>query len=344
MEAEDEDQILVECIAMLQELLPEAILDVRHNSETKAKPYDALINIDLRRNRGKLTVEVKRSAARIVWGQLMKQLQNTSNPTLFTDYVNPVMGEKLRQEGVNYLDTVGNAYLKTRDTANPLFVWIEGRKPTRRNEEKADHAFTKAGLRITYWLLTHPDKANETIRTIAQEAGASLETVHRAKASLQQRGFLLEIRKDEWKLVNRMMLLDKWIEAYATRLQPGLLLGRYRLVNSKSIGDWQDACLDSPRTQWGGESAADELTDFLRPMEWILYTRQPARDVMKTLRLLPDSENGPIRVYQKFWPHDEPGLFVHPLLVYADLMISQDARNTEVAQKLFETHVKRLLN
>lgn len=344
MGADEEDQIMVECIAILQELLPEAILDVRRNKETKVKPYDALLTIDWERNRGKLTVEVKRSAARIVWGQLMKQLQNTTNPTLFTDYVNPAMGEKLRQEGINYLDTVGNAYLKTRDTANPLFVWIEGRKPIRRNEEKADHAFTKAGLRITYWLLTHPDQANETIRTIAQEAGASLETVHRAKASLQQRGFLLEIRKDEWKLVNRRALLDKWIEAYATRLQPGLLLGRYRLLTGKSIAEWQDACLDSPPTQWGGEPAADGLTDFLRPAQWILYTRQPAREIMKTLRLLPDPENGPIRVHQKFWPHDEPGLFVHPLLVYADLLISQDARNAEVAQKLFETHVKRLLD
>jgi len=291
-----------------------------------------------------LAVEVKRSAARIVWGQLLSQLQHTINPTLFTDYVNPVLGEKLRREGINYVDTAGNAYLRPTDTANPLFIWIEGRKPVRRQEEKADHAFAKVGLRVTYWLLTHPDRANETMRAIAQQAGTSLETVHRVKSSLKQRGFLLNIRKDDWKLVNRKALLDKWIEAYATRLQPSLLLGRYRLGHDQSIANWQDIHLDAPSTQWSGEPAADELTNFLQPAEWTLYTRQPSREVMKALRLLPDPEKGPVRVYQKFWLHDEPDSFVHPLLVYADLLISQDARNAEVAQKLFESHVQHFLD
>ena len=344
MTTENEQQLLAEGVAMLQELLPEVVIDVTPNMPSKETRYDALVDIRWGKSKIKLAVEVKRSAGRIVWGQLLNQLQNTTNPTLFTDYVNPVLGEKLRQESINYVDTAGNAYLKTNGTASPLFVWIEGRKPLRRIEEKADHAFTRVGLRVTYWLLTHPDQANETVRMIAQQANTSLETVHRVKTSLQQRGFLLEVRKGEWKLLDRKTLLDKWIEAYATRLQPSLLLGRYRVQKNGSIADWAQQTLPTPLTQWGGEAAADELTHALRPAEWILYTRQPAREAMKQLRLLPDPDNGAIRVYEKFWPTDEPGTFVHPLLVYADLLISGDPRNAEVAQTLLKTHVQRFLD
>lgn len=339
----EEQHLLDKGLATLAKWLPEVEVHV-DALELNNTRYDAILTILAVDKRITLSVEVKRSAKRIVWGQLLNQLADAINPTLLTDYINPVLGEKLRTQGINYVDTVGNIYLRVETAGLPVVVWIEGRKPVRQLEERADHAFTKAGLRVTFGLLSHPDWVNETVRTIAQEVGTGLETVLRAKSSLQQRGFLKEMRQGEWKLVNRKALLDKWIEAYATRLQPGLLLGRYRLLPGKSITDWQAALLESPRTQWGGEPAADGLTDFLQPAEWVLYTRQPAREVMKQLRLLPDSDNGPVRLYNKFWPHDEPGNAVSPLLVYADLLISGDPRNAEVAQKILDTHVQRLLD
>jgi len=274
----------------------------------------------------------------------MNQLEDAENPTLLTDYVNPLLGEKLRARGINYVDTAGNIYLNIGTAGLPFLIWIEGRKPIRQAEEKANHAFTKAGLRVTYWLLIHPELANETMRTLAQAASVSLDTVHRARAGLQQRSFLLELSKNKWQLANRKNLLDKWIEAYATRLQPSLLRGRYRLLKNESMADWKEQTIETPLTQWGGEPAADGLTDFLRPAEWILYTRETTQTVMKRLRLLPDPENGPVRIYKKFWPDDEPGSFVHPLLVYADLLSSPDARNHEVAQKIYEKYVQRLLD
>ncbi|RCR68487.1 hypothetical protein DUE52_17260 [Larkinella punicea] len=338
-----ERQLLQEGLEALTELLPTFSIEIIP-SDLKEKQYDAVIQVLRGGFSVNLTVEVKQSAQRLVWGQLLNQLENASNPTLMTDYVNSVLGEKLRQQGINYIDRAGNAYLRIENAGFPVFVWIEGRKPLKRIGEKTDHAFTRAGLRVTYWLITHPDLINETIRTIAQQAGASLETVHRVKISLQQRGFLSEIRTGEWKLSSRKTLLDKWIEAYATRLQPGLLIGRYRLLKKESIGNWENQVLEMPLTQWGGEPAADGYTDFLRPAEWIVYTRQSTREVMKQLRLLPDPENGPIRVYKKFWPTDEPGQLVHPLLVYADLLISRDSRNAEVAQKMYEKYVQCLLD
>lgn len=339
---ETEHQLLQTGLDQLSTLLPDHQVSLK-DAPAKTR-YDAIMQL----NRGggcvTLSVEVKRSGKQIVWGKLLNQLDGAENPTLLTDYVNSGLGKKLRTQGINYVDAAGNAYLKIDTAGLPFLVWIEGQKPVRHIEEKADHAFTKAGLRVTYWLLTHPEQVNETMRTLAQAVGVSLETVHRARASLQQRGFLLELSKNEWQLTNRKNLLDKWIDAYVTRLQPGLLRGRYRLLKNESMADWEKQPIDAPLTQWGGEPAADGLTDFLRPATWIIYTREATQTIMKQLRLLPDPENGPVRIYEKFWPDDEPGPLVHPLLVYADLLSSPDARNHEVAQKLYETYVQRLLD
>jgi len=337
-----EQHILHTGIDQIKTLLPS------HRVTLSERPdrvqYDAVVQL----NRGggcvNLSVEVKGSGKQVVWGKLLQQLSDAENPTLLTDYINPVLGEKLRAVRINYVDTIGNAYLNIDVNGLCLLVWIEGHKPRRYREEKADHAFTKTGLRVTYWLLLHPEQVNESMRTVAQATAVGLETVHRVRSSLHQRGFLVELRKNEWQLVNRKILLDKWIEGYATRLQPGLLLGRYRPLKNESVADWQQQALETPLTQWGGEPAADGLTDFLRPATWIIYTREPAQTVMKQLRLLPDPENGPVRIYEKFWPHDEPDPYVHPMLVYADLLISPDARNHEVAQRIYETHIQRLID
>jgi hypothetical protein len=340
---ETENQLLVTGIDQLSILLSD--YDISLKDVTAGEGYDAIVHLERGSICVSLSVEVKNSGRQIVWGKLMNQLEDAENPTLLTDYVNPVLGEKLRARGINYVDTAGNIYLNVGGpTGLPFLIWIEGRKPIRHAEEKANHAFTKAGLRVTYWLLTHPELVNETMRTVAQAVNVSLDTVHRARVSLQQRSFLLEISKNKWLLTNRKNLLDKWIEAYATSLQPSLLRGRFRLLKNESMGDWKQQPIETPLTQWGGEPAADGLTDFLRPAEWILYTRETTQAVMKQLRLLPDPEEGPVRIYKKFWPDDEPGSLVHPLLVYADLLSSPDARNHEVAQKIYEEYVQRLLD
>jgi len=339
---ETEKQLLLAGIDQLSVLLPDYQVSLK--DAPASKRYDAVMQLERGSDCVKLSVEVKSSGKQIVFGKLMNQLEDAENPTLLTDYVNPLLGEKLRARGINYVDTAGNIYLNIGTAGLPFLIWIEGRKPIRQAEEKANHAFTKAGLRVTYWLLIHPELANETMRTLAQAASVSLDTVHRARAGLRQRSFLLELSKNKWQLANRKNLLDKWIEAYATRLQPSLLRGRYRLLKNESMADWKEQTIETPLTQWGGEPAADGLTDFLRPAEWILYTRETTQTVMKRLRLLPDPENGPVRIYKKFWPDDEPGSFVHPLLVYADLLSSPDARNHEVAQKIYEKYVQRLLD
>src|SRR5450631_35076 len=79
-------------------------------------------------------------------------------------------------------------------------------------------------------------------------------------------------------------------------------------------------------TVWGGEPAAEEMTKYLHPEIYTLYTTMPKIDIMRKAKLVPD-QNGNVEVYKKFWKDDITDNNAPPLLVYADLVITDDPRN-----------------
>jgi len=97
------------------------------------------------------------------------------------------------------------------------------------------------------------------------------------------------------------------------------------------------------KTWWGGEPAGDLLTNYLRPAELTLYTMETRNELIKNYRLIPD-ENGNVKAYNKFWQHDEvDDNTVPPLLVYADLINSNDRRCTETALKIYDEFLQNKL-
>ena len=93
---------------------------------------------------------------------------------------------------------------------------------------------------------------------------------------------------------------------------------------------------------WGGEPAADILTSFLVPGEWTIYSNTSKSDLLQSLELVPDPKSGNVCVYGPFWNNEHDGYInknqqiVSPLLVYADLISTQNSRNFEVAKKIYE--------
>jgi len=314
--------------------------------EPQDTTFDFKLQLHVGRASIELDTEVKTTVRETNLSKLIWQRQRSPNFLLIANYVSSTLAEQLRVNGINYMDKAGNAYLNFNTEEAPILIWIDGQRPERLSVERADHAFTKAGLRVTYWYLTQPQRVNEPIRTIAQEVGVGLETVHRVRQSLQQQQFLIWKTATSWLFVKRAKLLDKWIDAYTHRLKPSLLIGHYTLVKGRDLHDWRDWPLPGPETSWGGEPAADLLTDYIRPAHLTLYTRQAKIEIMRHFRLLPaGSEKEPtVSVYQKFWLTDDGNPYVHPLLVYADLMSTGSARNAEVAQILYEKQLSGLID
>ena len=198
-------------------------------------------------------------------------------------------------------------------------------------------ALRPTGLKVVFALLCRPDLINAPYRDIAEAAGVALGTVNWVFYDLRRLGYMRETKARGRVYENRPGLIDKWVEAYARELRPKLKPRRYRVANP----DWWKKEDLAVLEMWlGGEPAAAILTKHLRPEIITIYGDAHFATLAKTVRALKD-EHGNLEVLQKFWNFEIPRFdkrypIVPPLLTYADLVATADARNLETAQIVHE--------
>jgi hypothetical protein len=273
-------------------------------------------------------VEVKHGLRPATLGAVTHQLTtHKGNPLLVTDHVTPPLADALRAKGIEFIDAAGNAFLNRP----PLLVFIKGQRPTGQETiAERGRAFQPTGLQVLFALLARPELVGRPYREIALAVGVAHGTVGWVMAELPALGYVARVRGRR-RLVNGERLLDQWTEAYARTLRPRLLLGRFR-------GDIED--LYARTAQWqqdllvGGELAAARLTRHLRPGTATFYTQAIDPKVIVKLVLRRDAE-GNVDFRRRFWtfPGEEPRL-TPTLLVYADLLVTGDARCLETARLL----------
>lgn len=279
-------------------------------------------------------VVLKLTVVKAQLAELFRALQHNKRLMVIAGKINPGIREQLREWKMGYLDSAGNVYLNTGD----YFVFIEGQKDYPAAAQPKRRLFTKTGIRVVFHLLAAPQAQHLTYRGLAEALSVSLGSITNAMQQLKQGGFLLKAGPSGWRLHDKERLLKKWIAAYAEKLKPDLLIGRFRFASREQ--NWEALELP-PGTFWGGEPAACLLTRYLRPAEWALYSSQDIRVLMKSLRLLPD-DDGNVWVYQKFWSDAllPPKNNTAPeLLVYSGLIASGEERNLETAQKLYDEFI-----
>jgi hypothetical protein len=242
----------------------------------------------------------------------------------------PGIREKLFANGIAYLDTQGNMFLK----APGIYIRVEGKKPIQPTATHGNRAFTATGLKVLFQLLQNKDLVNQAQRTIAQKAGVALGNIPLVLEGLKETGYLIPLNKKEFLWENRQELLQRWVENYATILKPRIHKNRYRLTLP-----WQEINLNTVQTTWGGEPAADILTNHLRPEKYTLYTQETNAQLMKNYRLIPDKE-GELEVLEMFWIQNQEEVTAPALLIYADLLAQGSKRNLETAQIIYHEHIQ----
>jgi hypothetical protein len=335
-----------------QEILNAAIAAVNHIADIKlrAEPatngnqqIDAEITIKGYK-KAKYAVQIKKWAAQANFGALVNRIkQLPGKGMLVADYVNPMMGERLRENGIQYIDTLGNAYINEK----PLYIFVritKGQANADKNLKgmmqtgQQGRAFQPTGLKIVYLFLTNTEMLNAPYREIADKAEVALGTVGRVINDLKQGGFLIEIGAKNRRLQRKHRLLDKWVDGYLEKLRPKLKVGTYRAENPQW---WNKLGRNITRyaAKWGGEVVAHEMTGYLKPQEITVYLEAgDGINLFKENRFRKDPD-GDIHVYRAFWGADKacdktwPGL-VDPLIAYADLVGTGDARNLEAAEEL----------
>lgn len=296
---------------------------------------------------GNFAAEVKRWAAHTNLDALIYQILRLPVPKdhcmLVADYVNPDMAERLKREGIQFFDTMGNAYIN----APPVYVYVKGQgRALAATIPRGNRAFEPKGLKVIFAFLCNPQLVNAPYRTIADQAGVALGTVGWVVTGLKDAGLLIDKGRQKGRqLTNYQKLLDRWVEEYPLKLKPKQLMGTFI---AEDPGWWEHLDVTQYGALLGGEPAAAKLTAYLKPQNATLYIRD-IFDVQLfakgRFRKAGDrTEGGPtVDVYLQFWINGDwhhafnhlsgklPQNIVHPVLIYADLIASGDGRNREAA-------------
>ena len=290
-----------------------------------------------------LAAEIKAWAQHVNTGALINQVRQLGNAgILITDYINPKLAERLKQNDVQFMDACGNAFIK----ATQLFIFIKGNKRREAHdlpEDRTARAFKPTGLKVTYTLLRNPALTNAPYRQIAEQANVALGTVGWVMMDLKDAGFLAK-RGNRRILRNYEKLLQRWIETYPETLKPKMLVGRFL---AERPDWWKEFPVAEYKAWCGAEIAAAKYTNYLKPEIATVYVKDTAHlaELLKAARLrkLDEWTTAPgmhVYVYAAFWKgeHGETDL-VDPVLIYADLMATGDPRNREVALEIYGKYI-----
>ena len=274
---------------------------------------------------------------------MLQQLKDASREEdlpvlLITKYIPSAIAKSYVEEGVNYIDTAGNCNIRRGN----LLLIVEGKKTERLPKTNQPRAFQEAGIKLIFCLLINPDNINKSFRELSELSHIALGSVSAIFRELVELKFVLKT-KNKRVLKNKPALLQRWVIAYNDVLRPKLLLKKMNLINKADYTKWNSLNLSSipGTTLWGGECAANILTQNLIPANYTMYTEDTWQSIGKFLKLVPE-ENGKVEILRLFYKDNKMGKTVSPLLVYADLMGSGDSRNMETAEIILNNELQYL--
>ncbi|MCC5907170.1 MAG: hypothetical protein JJU13_13245 [Balneolaceae bacterium] len=265
--------------------------------------------------------------------QIISQADKYQNPIVIAYKLYPALKEKLKEHRINYLEANGNLFVR----ANQFHLFIDRDKKLQQPDNTGNRAFTPTGLKVVFGFLRYKELIHQTQREIAKRTGVALGNIPKVIKGLQKTGYIYKVNRNTYAIQNREELLHTWIEEYKNTLQPTLDKGRYTLKPADK--DWRNLVWHNQETVWGGEPAGDLLTNYLRPEILTVYTNETKKNLMMHYGLVPDQE-GNVQVYEKFWEEGEERNTAPDLLIYADLMNTQDKRCIETAEIIYNERIK----
>ena len=281
-------------------------------------------------------VEVKSELRHYHLPQIFEMAKKFRPLLVVAEKIFPTLKGMLREKKIAYLDIAGNICVHTGTN----FIWIDGNKPIEKKRTVTNRAFTKTGLKTVFYLLINKDAINMPYRKLAEATDVALGNINNVIEGLKDAGFILQINDNTLKLQNKKALLERWLVSYKETLKPTLLLGKYKFWDKEKVLNWQMLSIEIGESQWGGEPAGELLTNYLTPANLTLFTNQ--KTVLLTKWTLIPDENGNVELYKKFWEDDalDKEKFAPPLLVYADLMLTEDPRCQETAQMIYDKYLR----
>lgn len=284
----------------------------------------------------KYSADVKRLFSNAKLGDALMQAKRTAEPYLLvTEYITQPQAERMRELGICFIDSSGNAFLN----AAGMFVFISGKK-NEKTEEKPISIFRPAGIKLLLAFFERPGFENADYRTIAAETGVTHTTVGRVISDLEKGGYLIKRSNQARFLTRQAELIKRWVFYYSEQFRPKLKPVRFH--STKQTGRWWEKIdITEYNAVWGGETGAAILTKHLRPQTATIYSDSMLARLQAKYGLIRD-EQGEIEILRKFWKFGEIGNVAPPLVVYADLLATADERNIETAQIIYDKYLAQI--
>ena len=344
-----EQNLVRQCVSILRSILESMSARTIHRAFKLPHGVDAVCEIYLPdRRMFRCCAFVRRGLRPAILPQLLERIEAAAavgvcdQAVVFTDYVPGSLAETLRERRINFVDTVGNAYLIG---PGQISIFHTGNRPPRKPATQGQY-FTEAGAKILFYLLRHGPSIKATYRDMRSAIQVSLDKISKVMKELANDRLAIARTRGHYEIIAPEPLLDRWVTTFRAKLEPKILLGRYRAA----AGNDFSALMDVARTEklpvvTGGEAAAGWLTDYLRAGAMRLYIPEDAQVVVqKKLRLAP-SHDGNIVLCKMFTADpsqligNSGALIAHPLIVYAELMSGDSVRLGETALRLREKYL-----
>jgi hypothetical protein len=335
-----EQEILKKTLARFKELTGQATVIKIGVRIPKDGELDAIIEIP--KLGAALNAKIKLNVTNQTLGAIVHQLKLINaegRNILIARYITPQLADRLKELDMQFLDTAGNAYINIPN----MFLFIKGNKAKEEFvKEKPIRAFKPAGLQLIYALLCNPDQEDKPYRVMANIANIANGAVAWAIKDLKKLGYLVDMGKKGRRLIKKRELLQRWVNLYAELLRPKLLIGKYTTDNTDW---WKNQDIINVNALYGGETAAALLTKYLKPQNHTIYAKDNYGKLLLQLKLKNDP-NGNIEVLKKFWNFEDASAdnnLVNPVLIYADLLATDDNRNIETANLIYKNEIIRYI-
>jgi len=190
------------------------------------KRIDYLLHTVIQGRKVVFAAEVKGSltSANISMYVLLKN-KYPNNLLLVTRHVNARLAEQLKQNGIEFIDAAGNAFIDKP----PLYIFINGNKPPETMIKiPQGRVFKPTGLRVIFSFLCNRGLENKSYRDIAAAATVALGTVGWLMRELKESGYLLDMGDRGKKIVQREKLFQRWVAEYPEKLKRKQFIGRYQ--------------------------------------------------------------------------------------------------------------------
>lgn len=297
-----ENEIVDRAVAWMRERFP-ANWEVERSSRADLGGLDAAI--DLKSNTGMSTtmlVEAKRTFTPRDADRLLEGMTRAYRAMLpyvpilaVAGWISPRAQERLRAEGIGYIDLTGNAWLTLENPT--VFISAQGssRNPRPVQPGKVRIQGPKAG-RIIRWLVDAPPPYG--VREFATAADLSQSYVSRVFEALDEEALVERDKRGAVESVDIAGLLRRWTATYSVlkanrastfidRLGPASVLER--------LGASQVAAVVT------GSFAAVRRSPVAAPSLLMLYTDQPQR-LATTLELLPADRGANVVLLEPYDP------------------------------------------